>query len=171
MSVDSVLYEMPWFRDTLIQNRHVLLHRTDCDRALSILRSGSIRGCDFYTSAATEAYPHFVHALWPSVYNRLDVADEITLMFSCELPARYRGEGNNLPESGWLEIYSRGVDPWQCCIHPKSSPLTFVGASDWVPQLQWHDRFPFRRSLDAKLNAEIEQASREERLISAATAT
>lgn len=170
MSALHIITAQPWLRKIASSTEHILIHVTSRERALSILQEGRIHGSDLHGPSATEAYPHFTVEGWPPIYNYLDVAAEITLQFSCQLPARYRGEGTETPERGWLEVYARGVDPWQCCLHPDSPSISFVGAKSWRPSLAWHDPFPFGRTLDAKLDREIKQATREQRKIALAFA-
>lgn len=168
MSSENIIRSQPWFKQMEQQRAHVLLHRTDCQRAFSILNARRIHGCAWSSPDATEAYPHFVNEDWPPIYNRLDVRWEITLRFLCSLPARYRGEGPLVPEEGWLEVYARGVDPWQCCLHPDSPPLLFLGVTDWTPKLAWHDFCPIGRTEDSTLHREVERACNVRREIFAA---
>ncbi len=102
--------------------RHSLIHLTSWERAVCILEQGRIHGSPGFRASSTEAYPHFLMAGWHNV-NWLPVPHEVTLYFRCRLPARHRGEGNLVPEPGWLEVFSIQGTPWQCSLHPDSPAL------------------------------------------------
>lgn len=167
MSQHDIVKTQPWLQQIVARTEHVLLHQTDRERALSILRSGRLHGDIRWSGTSTEAYPHFTYEGWPLNRNKLPVRNEVILAFDCCLPARYRGEGPNVPEPGFLEVYAIGVDPWQCSLHPENPPLRFIEAREWVPRTAWHDWFPWGRTLDAQLSREITNAKKEKRLIAA----
>lgn len=170
MSANDIIIAQSWLQQILARTAHVLLHQTDRECALSILQSGRIHGRTCFDETNTEAYPHFLYEGWPLNRNNLSVRNEITLVFECDLPARYRGLGPDVPEPGFLEIYTVGTEPWQCCIHPESSPLSFIDAREWEGCTAWHDWFPLGQTLDARLNREVEKAKNEQRAISASIA-
>lgn len=159
----------PWVRDIIRQKSHILRHVTSRENALSILKSKTIHGA-YRSNKNGEGFPHFIYDGWNAGLNYLPHGNEVTLFFQSNLPARYRGEGNKLPEAGFLEIYSLISNPhrpWQCSIHPESEPLIFISAENWEPNTKWHDGFPIGRSLDAKLKIETYKASKEKRKIRA----
>lgn len=160
----------PWVRDIVNRKTHILWHQTSRQCALSILETGYIHGA-YLGRKSGEAFPHFIYEGWPTGQNWLPYGDEITLIFQSSLPARYKGEGELIPEKGYLEVYSSCLSPerpWQCSIHPDSEPLKFIGCKHWRPNTSWHDWFPIGRSLDKKLNDETLRAAREKRKISGA---
>ena len=167
MSPYDIIIAQKWLQQILEETNHVLLHQTDRERALAILRSGRLHGDTRWGGTSTEVYPHFTYEGWPLNRNELPVSNEITLVFDCGLPARYRGQGPDVPEPGFLEIYAIGVDPWQCSLHPESPPLKFIDARGWKPRTAWHDWFPWGRTLDAQLSREIRNAREETRPIAA----
>lgn len=115
--------------------RHRLIHWTCWERAICILEQGRIHGSTGFSPLSLEAYPHFLLAGWRNV-NHLDVSPDVALLFTCHLPARHRGEGTDLPESGWLEIYSIQGTPWQCSLHPDSPPLELVSVEPVEPYVR-----------------------------------
>lgn len=117
---------------------HRLIHWTCWERAVCILEQGRIHGCTWSPPSSLEAYPHFLLEGWRDV-NHLDVSRDVALHFDCRLPARHRGEGTDVPESGWLEVYSIQGTPWQCSLHPDSPPLKLVDVAPVEPSVrkQW----------------------------------
>lgn len=114
---------------------HRLIHWTCWERAVCILEQGRIHGSAGFLSLSLEAYPHFLLAGWHNV-NHLDVSADVALHFNCHLPARHRGEGTDVPESGWLEVYSIQGTPWQCSLHPDSPPVELVAVSPLEPSVR-----------------------------------
>lgn len=155
-----------WVTEIINRKKHTLLHLTSRECALSILKQRRIHGKPL---GFLEDFAHFTYKGWPTKTNILPNNGEVTLLFTTDLPARYRGQGNMFPEKGFLEIYSLvgNNSPWQCCIHPDSEPLTFCGITNWEPNLSWSDRIPFCKSLDKNLFDESRRAFKERRKIRA----
>lgn len=155
-----------WFRRIEGQKSHTLLHETNVDRALSILRSRRIRGTGGH-GRSLEHYPHFIMESFPRGLNHLDVAREVCLEFDCGLPARFQSDVNAMPSPGFLEVYAIELTPWQCCLHADSPPIAFRGVSGFEFRPTCNDHL-FRRS-DARyqLWREINKAKAELRCIKA----
>lgn len=145
------LTEPTWMKPIKAQKNHVLLHDTSLENAIGILTSLQIFGSGGFDHCSTEAYPHFICEGWSRGGNWLPVNAEVSMVFGCNLPARWRGEGNDIPEPGWLEVYSIQGEPWQCSIHPDSPPLSFLGVRNCTLRQTWHDFFPVGRSLQGRL--------------------
>ncbi len=94
-----------WFAEIDRKSRHTIQHDTSFDRALSILKQREIHGVPGWHSSH-EGFPHFIYAGWKQT-NHLPTKCPIRLEFVVERPARFRGEGTDLPQAGYLEVYRK----------------------------------------------------------------
>jgi len=160
--------EPQWFAEIGQRSRHRLLHDTSFDRALSILCKRQIHGVPGWYSSH-EGFPHFIYEGW-NQENNLPTVREIRLEFEVERPARFRGEGTDLPRPGYVEVYQNLLgDPWQCSLHPEGNPLRFIGSDPSGSEIKkdlpslwtlnaWSGRLPMLRRLSRHLvDAETEE--------------
>ena len=153
----------PWCANMLAASVHTLHHATDHKSAVSILHSRTIHGSGS-DGTHLEAYPHFVAAKWPPVFNGLPVRHEVTLVFECHLQARAK-DANDMPKADYLEIYGALDEPWQCCIHPDSPPLIFIEARVLYSARTSCAKLPCQLWLDLTLARQIRCAAHENRRI------
>lgn len=141
--------EPDWVADIAKNNRHRLFHDTSFERTLGILKTREIFG-GYGQGRIHESYAHFCYEGWYN-FNYLPIRGEhgrIRLFFEVSVPVRYRGQGNQIPEPGWLELYATLADtPWQCCLHPESGSLTFVGSEPSYRDINRNEVKPWKRLL------------------------